>query len=324
MELWLLVGALVLIALTVWIVWSPQRPRDAEELVMNDLNRSAIPPQGDKFEDQYTSATADLSAGGVATAREAAANMPSTVTPQVERATDAVNDRASTAGATASEAWSSATSPTRDATTQPWGAAGTMNMDSSDGQRGMLPGRRTMGVGATALVALGGGVAGAWLYQRSQRERNKPINRLRRGAMGLAGRLGDRMPDTDLPAATAPLGGAGAAMVLSALIVARALRRDHASPVEARVEQSRGVVQSAVDFAKQQAFRRLQVVILEKALDEARKRGKDLVAANANVPLETKKRGGIGLGGMLLIGGIGFVVIRMLRGGRGAHAPMSS
>src|SRR5205809_270263 len=127
MELWLLVGALVLIALTVWIVWSPQRPRDAEELPVNDVNGSNIPPQG---------------------------------------------------------------------------------------QGGMLPGRRTMGVGATAFVAVAGGIGGAWLYQRWQRKRNTRINRLRRGAMGLAERLGERMPDTDLPAATAPLGGAGAAIVL--------------------------------------------------------------------------------------------------------------
>src|SRR4029079_1559470 len=124
MELWLLVGALVLIALTVWIVWSPQRPRDAEELpVNNGLNRSSIPPQGDKFEDQYTSATADLSAGGVATAREIGSTVSNAVTPPVERAAN-----------TASDAWSSATSSSRDATTQPWSAGGTLNIDSTDGQ----------------------------------------------------------------------------------------------------------------------------------------------------------------------------------------------
>jgi hypothetical protein len=309
MELWLLVGALVLIALTVWIVWSPQRPRDAEELPMNDLNRSTIPPQGDKFEDQYTSATADLSAGGVATAREIASNASSAVTPPVERAS-----------ATASEAWSSATSSGRDATTQPWSAGGTMNIDSTDGQHGMLPGKRTMGVGATAFVAVAGGVAGAWFYQRWQRKQNSRINRLRRGAKGLAGRLSERIPETDLPGATAPLGGAGAAVLLSSLVIARALRRESPPTIETRVEQGRGIVQTAFDFGREEAFRRLQVVILKKALDEARKRGKDLPVAH--VPEETAKRGGIGLGGLLLIGGIGFVIVRMLRGGRGVeHAP---
>jgi len=311
MELWLLVGALVLIALTVWIVWSPQRPRDAEELpVNNDLNRSSIPPQGDKFEDQYTSATADLSAGGVATAREVGSTVADAVSPQPERS--------SATSADSAHAWAPSTPPTG----QPWSTGGTLNIDSEDGQRSMLPGRKTMGLGGTAIVAIAGGIGGAWLYQRAQRERNKPINRLRRGAVGLAGRIGERMPETDLPMGTAPLGGAGAAVVLSALILARALRRDEPPMVQARVEQGRGIAQSALDFGKQVAFRRLQVVILEKALDEARKRGKDLPGAVAQVPDETKKRGGIGLGGMLLIGGIGFVIVRMLRGGRGAeHAP---
>jgi hypothetical protein len=312
MELWLLVGALVLIALTVWIVWSPQRPRDAEELPVNDVNGSTIPPQGDKFEDQYTSATADLSAGGVATAREVGGNVSSAVTPQVERAGDA----ASTAAKNASEAWSSATS----STTQPWSAGGTMNVDSTDGQRGMLSDRRTMGVGATALVALAGGVGGAMLYQRWQRKRTTRIQRLRRGALGLAGRLNERLPETDLPIGTAPLGGAGAAVLLSSLLVARALRRSEPPTVQARVEQSRGIVGAAVEFGRQEAFKRLQVVILAKALEEARKRGKDLPVAQ--VPQETAKRGGMGVGGILLIGGIAFVIVRMLRGGRGAqHAP---
>ena len=92
MELWLLVGALALIALTVWIVWSPQRPRDAEELPVNEVNGSKIPPQGDKFEDQYTSATADLSAGGVATAKDIGSTVSNAVTPPVERASTAASE----------------------------------------------------------------------------------------------------------------------------------------------------------------------------------------------------------------------------------------
>jgi len=308
MELWLLVGALALIALTVWIVWSPQRPRDAEELPVNDVNGSTIPPQGDKFEDQYTSATADLSAAGVATAREIGSDVSNAVTPQVERASTAASNTARNA----SEAWSS--------TSQQWSA----NLDSTDGQRGMLPDRRTMGVGATALVAVAGGIGGAMLYQRWQRRRVTRIQRLRRGALGLAGRLGERLPETDLPVGTAPLGGAGAALILSTLIAARALRRNHPTPIEARIEQSRGPLEAAFEFAREEAFKRLQVVILEKALTEARKRGKDLSKdlPAVSVPEETTKKGGIGLGGLLLIGGIGFVIVRMLRGGRNAsHAP---
>ena len=41
----------------------------------------------------------------------------------------------------------------------------------------------------------------------------------------------------------------------------------------------------------------------------------------SRVPEETKKKGGLGLGGMLLLGGIGFVVVRMLRGRGAQHAP---
>ena len=79
MELWLLgAGAIVLIGITLWIVW-PARAADAavgttvrgEEvstLPMAENVRRGTTPQGDQFEDQYTSATADLSAGGVAAA----------------------------------------------------------------------------------------------------------------------------------------------------------------------------------------------------------------------------------------------------------------
>src|SRR5947208_12066757 len=53
-------GLIVLIAVTVWIVWWPS----TESLHMED--NAGMIPQGDEFQDQYTSATADLSAGGVA------------------------------------------------------------------------------------------------------------------------------------------------------------------------------------------------------------------------------------------------------------------
>src|SRR5207244_9946038 len=71
MELWLLGGgAVVLIALTLWIVW----PAEYVETIGDDFHNEEdllMTPQGDEFEDQYTSATADLSAGGVATAIDA-------------------------------------------------------------------------------------------------------------------------------------------------------------------------------------------------------------------------------------------------------------
>src|SRR5579864_6949726 len=64
-------AAIVLIALTLWIVW---RPVGADE-----EEGSEMMPQGDRFEDQYTSATADLSAAGVALS--AAQTEPPATTP---------------------------------------------------------------------------------------------------------------------------------------------------------------------------------------------------------------------------------------------------
>ena len=63
----------------------------------------------------------------------------------------------------------------------------------------------TLGVGAGSLAAAGA-VGGAWLYRRWQRERNRPINRLRRQARRAAAQ----------PAW--PAGSLGAALVLAALL----------------------------------------------------------------------------------------------------------
>jgi hypothetical protein len=51
-----------------------------------------------------------------------------------------------------------------------------------------------MGMG-WVLLGIGGGVGG-WLYLRWQRERNKPINRIRRQAKQAAGELRDRVPSS--------------------------------------------------------------------------------------------------------------------------------
>ena len=72
-------AAIVLIALTVWIVWRPADAVRAEEA-------SDMLPQGDRFEDQYTSATADLSAAGVALTE--AAEQPQTSLSDFQRASE--------------------------------------------------------------------------------------------------------------------------------------------------------------------------------------------------------------------------------------------
>ena len=61
MELWLLgAGAIVLIAITLWIVW-PSSTADT-------VGTTTVPIEEDRPMTQYTSPTADMASGGVATA----------------------------------------------------------------------------------------------------------------------------------------------------------------------------------------------------------------------------------------------------------------
>ena len=154
-------AAILLLVLTIWIVW---RPGSGEAAA--NTEDAGIPPQGDQFEDQYTSATADLSAGGVAvaTAAESAAQ------------TDEPGSQADTSFATSETPWPQDTPRSTGSAT---GDISTEWPREDDVRRGM-PARRTVGVGAAALLTVAGAIAGAWLYARVQRERNKPLNRLRR------------------------------------------------------------------------------------------------------------------------------------------------
>ena len=78
------------------------------------------------------------------------------------------------------------------ATTPPW-PADTIRTEGSatgfepvrrtpldDAPRSSGPPKKQIGIGAAALLTVGGAISGAWLYARWQRERNKPLNRLRR------------------------------------------------------------------------------------------------------------------------------------------------
>jgi hypothetical protein len=152
-------AAIVLLILTIWIVWRP----GTSDAASDPQEATPMMPQGEQFEDQYTSATADLSAAGVAVG----------------------------AAAASSQGPSSAPAADMPVTTPPW-PADTIRTEGS--ATGFEPIRRTaaddvppqavmplrLGLGAAALLALGGAIAGAWLYARIQRERNKPLNRLRR------------------------------------------------------------------------------------------------------------------------------------------------
>jgi hypothetical protein len=172
MELWLLGGgAVVLIAITLWIVWPAESVemtgdyfRDEEDLFMT--------PQGDEFEDQYTSATADLSAGGVATAidamqEEAEAPAPSEPTTSAEP----------TPYGAAGEPWSSPTIAREGATDVAVTPVGALPEPRPSR---VLAQPRTIGMGAAVVLAIASAVFGAWLYVRWQRRRNAPINRVRR------------------------------------------------------------------------------------------------------------------------------------------------
>jgi hypothetical protein len=153
-------AAIVLLVLTIWIVW---RPGSSDTTTSQEA--TPMMPQGDQFEDQYTSATADLSAGGVAVTTAGTAPA-STEAPASDVASQV-------------------------STTPPW-PADTLRTEGS--ATGLEPIRRTaaddvaparvtprkIGIGAAGLLTLGGAVAGAWVYARLQKERNKPLNRLRR------------------------------------------------------------------------------------------------------------------------------------------------
>jgi hypothetical protein len=149
-------AAIVLIALTVWIVW---RPTPADETGRSEEAVEML-PQGERFEDQYTSATADLSAGGVAvTAAHAEEEVE---TSDFQRA---------------GEPWSEPGLAREGApalTGQPRRALPEPSLTARVSQP------RTIGMGAAALFTLGGAAAGAWLYSRWQKRRNQPLNRLRR------------------------------------------------------------------------------------------------------------------------------------------------
>ncbi len=162
----LLLGAMavVLIALTLWLVWHPS-PESARPEANDTMT-----PMGDQFEDQYTSATADLSAGGIAVttanaeeqAIEAPARWPEATIGPEGSTTEVVGSRPRTPLETVVP------------------PAPTPVPRAAPDERPGKPSARTIGMGAAAAVTLGGAAAGAWLYSRWQRQRNTPISRLRR------------------------------------------------------------------------------------------------------------------------------------------------
>ncbi|MBV9170602.1 MAG: hypothetical protein JOZ81_11010 [Chloroflexi bacterium] len=331
MELWLLAaGVVLLVAITAWLVW-PTRPEENISMRSNPETPDPqdLPPQGDRFEDQYTSATGDLSAGGVA---EAFAH-PEPTGPELTQPGPP-----------------SAPSPSSpDAWRPPVGREGTGDIyqtpiPSSHSYPGapvppehsvpMLP------LTAAAVVGVGGAVAGAWLYTRWQ-ERNKPVNRLRRRAHHVADSIGDRLPDVDdLPSGKAPRSGAAAALLLATVALARALRShsdDDEDEEERRAEQQRQLSYldrgrwrdrlGSVDWASllreppdtDEARKRARRLLRDLPdADDARKHGKRLARQLPSVEdaQDEDKRGlfGLGLGGVAALAAGTYLVWRVVRG----------
>jgi len=85
---------------------------------------------------------------------------------------------------------------------------------SSRGLLSFMP----MGVGGMALCVCGG--IGVWMWMRWRRERNRPINRMRRSAKHAANQLRTRMPELEFPEEAAkPSIGVGTALLSLALVL---------------------------------------------------------------------------------------------------------
>jgi hypothetical protein len=183
---------------------------------------------------------------------------------------------------------------------------------------------RTIGLGAGVLLSVGGAIGGAWLYARWQRERNKPINRLRRGAHDMATRLGERMPDLEeLPHGAAPLGGAASALLLTALLGTRALRRgdsDSDERTEAVREHARELLQESVREAfgrGRQAMDLGRDVVARRG--EAKDIGRGVLERGRKESQRIEPRRpmfmGLGFGGLAIVAAGTYLVWRVLRGG---------
>ena len=302
MELWLLgAGAVVLIAVTLWIVWpdrlteqaGPARLEESATMQPDQTTRNDLTPMGDRFEDQYTSATGDLSAGGVATTLQ----QPPATEPAVLPAGAVSSGPATGSG----EPWSppptareqsSSGSPATVPLTPPvaWDASPAPTAWADTASRGSpmpfapraLAEPRTIGLGAGALLMAGSVAAGAWLYSRWQRERNKPVNRLRRRARDVAGQISERLPDVDdLPMGAAPTGGAAAALLLTGVALARALRgSDESAAAKETADQARGVDWRAVamELAQRRGGEagRRALAQLAEASEHGRKQARDI------------------------------------------------
>jgi hypothetical protein len=280
-----------------------------------------LPPAGEELgEDLYTSATADLSAGGVAMAREAAED-------------DEQMPGGTLGHASGSRSTTSSTPPINDPTPaqiyaredlvnqteRPTFVTDYAGADAAEAEQSAM--RRidpTLAMAGGGLVAVAGGVGGAWLYSHWQQERKRPINRLRRRARGVTslmadvfGDVGERLPDVDEVRDTAPMSGGAAAALVFGLVLARLLHVGGWG-------QSQTEAQTETALAQARSWRRQ---LRDIDVQSARKKvpNVDVKAARSKVPKvdATAARGpmGLGLGGTIGVAAALFLVWRLLRGG---------
>ena len=236
--------------------------------------------------DLYTSATADLSAGGVAMAREAG--------PQPSQP---INDP-TPARVYAREDLASEPSVAERAESQiEEGLAPTL------GQR-IDP---TWAIASGAVVALGGGIGGAWLYGRWQRERNRPINQLRRRANGLWELVSDRLPEPEDVRDTAPMSGTAAVVLLGGVGLARLLHvggwgRSRTDEVAARAARAAEAARGRGRFGVRWGRERLS------QLDTSGVRQR-FPKSVPGWPMSLRA------GGVIGVAAVGYLAWRLLRGG---------
>ena len=187
---------------------------------------------------------------------------------------------------------------------------------------------RLFGMGVGTLAMLGGAAGGTWYYRRWQRERNRPINRLRRQMRSLAKAAGERMPDRAeimdrLPdrEMARPMGGVGTGMLLLALLAARAMRSgradDEPEVAHLEVELARnGHHDGSANGHDASFWERLPMTNLRPE-DMAARGGELLSTARERVQtmeMPASRSAGLGVGGALALAALGYLVWRMLNG----------
>jgi len=180
------------------------------------------------------------------------------------------------------------------------------------------PARRTTSAravvwGGSATVAAAGGAGAGWLYRRWRRERNRPINRVRRALTTLA---------AVLPAGTMPVGPLGGGLAIAALL---AVRRRARTTGEQPAEQAAGAPPD--DHSGERRPRR---PILDSApaslalVEPAGTRASDYVRACARMLAPAAGvRHGVGVGTLVALSAAGYLARRWLRGSGPDHSGRS-